>query len=373
MRSTDRLGKTDADFLPAKVKQSRSNELITVVINTYNESPALLRQCLASVRTQSFDRFQCVVVDDASDITDPIAAVEELRGDARFEFVRNDRNVGLAASRNIGLGRARGLLVTFLDADDFLYPESLSERLGAIKRASDNGLLAGSFCNWAVVQQSATPSEEVPRQARRKPVTWLDCIDDNIFVASAPLFSTQAARRLGGFDETLVTAEDYAFWAKMLRHGYALTTTDHVGVGYRQKRTSMFRTTARQHVDTQIAIYEWNYHRLPRRARVDGTPFVFVHPPARYRLGLDRARRLTVGVVNALHSGDDQALRTFSTALASEVEPWMWWAINWRSLIRKTAERLELYDEEGFESRRDDLLNRATRIVFPILRRVAPL
>jgi glycosyltransferase involved in cell wall biosynthesis len=344
-----------------------SSPLVSIVVPTFDER-GLLRTCLRSISVQTEPDFECIVVDDAPHSNSGSEIIDEFSGDPRFYSVRNSANLGLAASRNVGLEKARAPFITFLDADDFLLPDALNSRLAAIRDADDNGSLGGAFCNWIFVTETQTVPERVPKQTSRRNITWLDCVDDNVFIASAPLISTAAARKVGGFDAGLATAEDYDFWARYLRHGYALRPTSYVGVGYRQKRSSMFRTTTEIHVSTQISIYEWNYAPLNQDAVVDGTPYVFVEPPGVYRLALNRLRRAVVGVVTALYSKDERGVGALLELLESNAEPWMWWAANWRTLIRRTAERLEAYDETGQAERTQILTSRAKALVLPIVR-----
>ena len=346
---------------------SDSSPVATIVVTAFEEGP-LLRQCLNSVLSQTDARFECIIIDDASE-TDTVEFIaSDILDDKRIRLIQNPRNIGLAASRNIGLEAARTPLITFLDADDFLFPSALESRVASIRYADDNGTLSGSFCNWIFVAEDERPHDIPPKQPSRRHATWLDCVDDNLFIASAPLISTQAARLVGGFDERLGTAEDYDFWARLLRQGFALRACSYVGVGYRQKRSSMYRTTAQAHVRNQIAIYRWNYSKLKRREIAHSAPFPFRRPPGAYRVALNEARRFSVGAVNALHSNDAAALEEFCDGIRQRVEPWMWWAANWRTLIHKTADRLEGYETAGFEERRGSLETEAIKVLMPILK-----
>lgn len=339
----------------------------SIVVPTFDDG-ALLRTCLQSVSSQDEQDFECIVVDDGSASESATRIASEFFGDPRFYYLRNPTNIGLAASRNVGLERAKGSFITFLDADDLLFPKALSTRLAAIRDADDNGSLGGSFCNWVFVPEGQSVPPTPPKQTSRRNITWLDCVDDNVFIASAPLISTETARAVGGFDVDLSTAEDYDFWSRYLRHGYALRPTAYVGVGYRQKRSSMFRRTTQVHVETQISIYEWNYKPLNPEDIASGTPHVFTEPPGVYRLALNRTRRSVVGVVTALHSGDRSAIDAVVNLLKSVVSPWMWWATNWKAVVAKTAERLEAYDDNERTKRTQALIWEALEVVVPILR-----
>jgi glycosyltransferase involved in cell wall biosynthesis len=97
-----------------------SEPLVTVVIAAY-QAERFLAEALESVRAQSFRRREVVLVNDGStDATSDVAG--------RFSEVRELRlaeNRGVSAARNAGVAAASGDLVTFLDADDVMFPNRL--------------------------------------------------------------------------------------------------------------------------------------------------------------------------------------------------------------------------------------------------------
>lgn len=96
--------------------------LVTIVVPVYNVAP-YLPKCLESIRVQTCDRFQCILVDDGS--TDGSAALCRAMAerDSRFELVEQ-ANSGVSAARNAALDRARGKYLQFADSDDFLAPDA---------------------------------------------------------------------------------------------------------------------------------------------------------------------------------------------------------------------------------------------------------
>lgn len=97
---------------------------VTVVLPTHDR-PGLLAEAIASVRAQTYENWDLIVVDDASD---PPASITD---DPRCAIMRNVRSVGGAEAKNAGAFLARGDLVAFLDDDD-LYAPSYLERAVAI-------------------------------------------------------------------------------------------------------------------------------------------------------------------------------------------------------------------------------------------------
>lgn len=105
---------------------------VSVIIPTYNRAHLVVR-AIRSVLAQSFDDWECVIVDDAS--TDNTRAVVLEFSDPRIRYVRHEVNRGGGAARNTGIAESTGRYVTFLDADDEYLPTKLAKQL----RVLDSG------------------------------------------------------------------------------------------------------------------------------------------------------------------------------------------------------------------------------------------
>src|SRR4051794_17844088 len=124
---------------------SHPQPFASVIVPSYR-AERFLGECLASVRDQSFSDFECIVVDDASPESDSLITAQFAATDHRFRAVRHLTNKGVSASRNTGLGAARGEFVLFLDADDILLPDALaSQHLLATRHNADAVWTTGEF------------------------------------------------------------------------------------------------------------------------------------------------------------------------------------------------------------------------------------
>jgi glycosyltransferase involved in cell wall biosynthesis len=122
--------------------KARFQPKVSVVIPTFNR-PELLTRAITSVLSQTERDLEVVVVDDAS--RDDMQAVVRSIGDDRIAYYRNATNLGEAGSRNVGVERARGAYVGFLDDDDEWLPEKLHHQLKVL-RGVDRP--AWAFCGW---------------------------------------------------------------------------------------------------------------------------------------------------------------------------------------------------------------------------------
>src|SRR5690606_1430865 len=84
----------------------------------------LIADAILSVQMQSYENWELVIVDDASDQNDARLIVN-LFEDSRITFIRLDEQVGNGQARNAGLAAARGKVVAYLDDDDQWDPDPL--------------------------------------------------------------------------------------------------------------------------------------------------------------------------------------------------------------------------------------------------------
>jgi len=122
----DRLLGQLAREVPAEIHPP----LVSVVVTAYNYE-RFVRRTLESVAGQNYENFECVIVDDCS--TD--GTVAEIEGfladqrDARFRLLRSDVNRGQLGAQIVGFHACHGTFVSFVDADDVLFPDCLETHL----------------------------------------------------------------------------------------------------------------------------------------------------------------------------------------------------------------------------------------------------
>lgn len=120
-------------------------ELVTVVIPTYNRETTINR-AIESVLNQSYKNIEVLICDDFS--TDhTIEKVKELieKHDNIRVISRKDKVKGANAARNLGIAEAKGEYIAFLDSDDTLLNDSISNRIQIFEKHPEIDMVYGDY------------------------------------------------------------------------------------------------------------------------------------------------------------------------------------------------------------------------------------
>jgi glycosyltransferase involved in cell wall biosynthesis len=183
-----------------------SRPAVSIVVPCYNGG-VYLDGMLASLRAQTFQDFEVIVVDDGSTDQATLAKLKEI---ASLVRVVHQENRYLPGARNTGFREARASLVLPLDCDDRLEPEYLAETVAAIATApEDVGFV------FTHMRLTGTISRNFATHCSRF---------DQLFLNHLPyclLVRKSAWEKVGGYDETMRAGmEDWAFNIALLRAGF---------------------------------------------------------------------------------------------------------------------------------------------------------
>jgi glycosyltransferase involved in cell wall biosynthesis len=209
-----------------------NNPLVSCII-TFLNAERFFREAIESVLAQTHGNLEILLVDDGS--TDESTQIALRYGELFPEKVRyleheGHENRGAAASRNLGIGQARGEYLALLDADDVWLRRKLEEQVAILETHPEAGMVYGQSQYW-----HSWTSE--PEDAHRDHVPKLGVQPDTIFEpptlsrlvyplgnAAVPcpsdlLLRREAVERVGGFEEAFrglyQLYDDQTFLAKV--------------------------------------------------------------------------------------------------------------------------------------------------------------
>lgn len=126
--------------------QNVNMPLISVIVPAYNVE-RWIRACCESVFAQTYTNWELIVVDDGSQDETP-AILDELSACRDKMIVIHTSNGGVSRARNIGIERANGEYITFIDSDDYVDPQFLEEAYKLIDRYKSDVYICGLCEEW---------------------------------------------------------------------------------------------------------------------------------------------------------------------------------------------------------------------------------
>ena len=180
--------------------------MVSVMTPCFNASTSL-PTALASLIAQSHLNWECIVVDDGSK-DDPKAIVDQFN-DARFRFYRFEENQGRGMARQYALEQARGDYLTFLDADDWLYPTKLIRQLEAFS-SNDNLAVVSTSLGIVSANHDLMGTTRITEDSSRVTLGSLDRVGRPPFPNVSTMFRMADAKR-ARYDPGLRRAQDLDF------------------------------------------------------------------------------------------------------------------------------------------------------------------
>ena len=184
---------------------------VSIIIPTYNHAK-FLDTALNSVFAQTFTSWEVIVVNNFSQ--DNTIEIVNRFNDSRIHLVNFHNNGVIAASRNIGISKASGEWVAFLDSDDVWYPEKLERCMANIIKTDVDAVCHAE--RWIYTDGY---SRDVQYGPEKRSVYCSLLYEGNCISTSAVVVNKQALLAVGGFSENtdFITAEDYDLWLKLSR------------------------------------------------------------------------------------------------------------------------------------------------------------
>ena len=223
---------------------------VSVIIPTYNRRD-LVQRALQSVFAQTYRDFEIVVIDDGS--TDDTRAVVEGRERVRYLF---QENAGPASARNLGIRKALGEMIAFLDSDDVWWPDFLETQLDVLNRYPDAALV----CARSIVGK---------KEAKYFPLTQELIVGDlypklyqQSFVRTpATVVRKSCLDAVGYFNESYLWSEDHDLWLRIASK-YTVAYVNRCLVRIGRQSDNISRDSTRPldlHLKIAIEVLERNY------------------------------------------------------------------------------------------------------------------
>ena len=218
------------------------NPLVSIIIPTYNRAH-LIGETLDSVLAQTYQNWECIVVDDGStDNTDELMA-EYMAKDARFHYFHRPatKPKGANACRNYGYENSKGLYIQWFDSDDLMHPEKMTIKIGyAISE------------NAHIIVDTHSTKEVIDFELKSNPTVEVFESKDfyiDYILGEKPVITNDVmvcATKVGKlrFDEKLHKAQEYEFFTRLFEQKLKYCFLDLALSYYKDSEDSISKNTS---------------------------------------------------------------------------------------------------------------------------------
>lgn len=180
--------------------------LVTIVLPTHNGS-RYLREAIRSCIDQTYTNWELILVDDASTDDTPAILAECAAADKRIFFIRNEKNLRLPASLNVGFARSRGDYLTWTSDDNLYEPNAIEVMVRHLQTHPECGLV---YCDMLVIGPEGEPLGLREGQAP-------EALVDSNCVGACFLYRRAVYEVIGDYDADMFLVEDYDYWLRVSR------------------------------------------------------------------------------------------------------------------------------------------------------------
>lgn len=204
--------------------------LISIVMPAYNAGHTI-EEAIRSVIAQTYTNWELIVIDDcSSDNTFSVAEYLAMT-DRRIRLLKNARNAGVSATRNIAVTVANGAWIAFLDSDDMWASDKLHKQMALLNNKPDASLIFTGSAFVNAENRMASYHLHVPEH-----ITYRQLLKQNLISCSSVLVKKDLMDEYPMKYDNM--HEDYAVWLQILKGGHLAYGIDEPLLIYRLSGTS---------------------------------------------------------------------------------------------------------------------------------------
>lgn len=231
--STIRDGAFYQNFLPEETP------LVSIIVRTCGR-PAVLRETMVSLRKQTYDNIEIVVVEDGQAVSEQMLRSEF--SDLNIVYQATGEKVGRSKAGNLAMELAHGKYLNFLDDDDLFFADHVEVLVANIIKSGMAAAYATSYETPIVIHSKDPYDYEVTvyRGVHKQSFNRIMLCHHNYIPIQCIMFEKKLFEKYGGLDETVDALEDWDMWVR-----YSL----HTDFAFVFKTTSIYRVPAERQIN----------------------------------------------------------------------------------------------------------------------------
>ncbi len=204
---------------------------VSVIIPVYN-SEKYLNRCIDSVLAQTFTDFELILINDGSKDNSGNICDDYVNKDKRVSVIHKE-NGGVSSARNLGITKASGKYIMFVDSDDWLETDAIEN---LYTKANDCDLILGGFHILGALRNAKHSMPEKLIEGKQIVQTYIDLFHKDkllVDVSCSKLFKRDIIEKHDiRFDTTMKLSEDTKFNIDFIKNSENISIVDKIIYNY---------------------------------------------------------------------------------------------------------------------------------------------
>lgn len=221
------------------------NKLVSIITPVYN-SEKYIEECIKSVINQSYKNIEMIIIDDGSTDNSKNIIEKYTESFPFIKYIKCNKNNGVWAARNIGIEKAKGRFISFLDADDLYKKNKIENQINFML----NNNYSFTYTAYDLINENSTSLnkvinakeyEDYNRLLKGNDIGCLTVMIDRLKIETPIKFENNHH-------------EDFVLWLKILKNNVVAYGLDEILSSYRKSNSSV------SHNKIKAAIWTWNIY-----------------------------------------------------------------------------------------------------------------
>ncbi|HMG92741.1 MAG TPA: glycosyltransferase [Chryseolinea sp.] len=253
---------------------------VSIVVPTYNRAH-LIGETIQSIIDQTYTHWELIIVDDGSE--DDTKNIIDRFTDKRIQYFAIAHCGMFGKVRNMGMQRAKGDLIAFLDSDDLWKPNKLSFQLSLFKQDPDAGFIFGHAEQFGI---GAIPPPQVETFYSGNVFIPLLLEERFVFVVPSIMFKKEVLHTVGYIDESLIIGSDVEYFLRMACRYKGIFSNEILVRTRKHDENTSQRLEVASHLEHKQMI-----EKFFRDGYLSKEQYVFLASTQFYKLGLVHLRK----------------------------------------------------------------------------------
>ncbi|WP_343347854.1 glycosyltransferase family 2 protein [Terrisporobacter petrolearius] len=221
------------------------NKLVSIITPVYN-GEKYIEECIKSVLNQSYKNIEMIIIDDGSTDNSENIIKKYTESFPFIKYIKCNENSGIWVARNIGIEKAKGRFISFLDADDIYKKNKIKNQINFMLKNN----YSFTYTAYDLINENSTSLnkvikakeyEDYDRLLKGNDIGCLTVMIDRLKINTPIRFENYHH-------------EDFVLWLKILKNNVVAYGIDEILSSYRKSNSSV------SHNKIKAALWTWNIY-----------------------------------------------------------------------------------------------------------------